>query len=390
MTTSFDRIAELRAVAEGEVAAAGSLETLDSLKPRLLGKKSELKALLKGVGGLPAKERPRFGEAVNAAAHGVEAAFAARREALQAKRPDRALDDSRHPVAAEDTRSCSAASAMEDASRRHDGAAHGFDFTRPGFPVCRGLPHPLIRTRERIETIFQRLGYGVAEGPDIEDDRTNFRDLNFPPDHPARDAQDTFFLSGLGDPRNPLLLRTHTSPVQIRVMTAMAPPLAVIVPGRTYRADAQDATHSPIFHQVEGLVVGEAITLADLKGTLAHFARELFGPGFAVRFRPSFFPFTEPSAEVDVSCVACEGRGDPVCRVCKGTGWLEILGAGMVDPNVFETVCRRRGDRVYDPERVTGFAFGMGVERIAMLARGVDDLRLFFENDARFLAMLAS
>jgi phenylalanyl-tRNA synthetase alpha chain len=356
MTTSFERIAELRAVAEGEIAAAGSLEALECLKPGLLGKKSGLKALLKGVGGLPAEERPRFGEAVNAAARGVEAAFAARREALSAG----------------------------------GSGPRGFDFTRPGFPVVRGLPHPLVRTRERIETIFRRLGYGVAEGPDIEDDRTNFGDLNFPPDHPARDAQDTFFLAGIGEAKNPLLLRTHTSPVQIRVMTAMAPPLAVIVPGRTYRADAQDATHSPIFHQVEGLVVGEAITLADLKGTLAHFARELFGPGFSVRFRPSFFPFTEPSAEVDVSCVACEGRGDSSCRVCKGTGWLEILGAGMVDPNVFEAVCRRRGDRVYDPERVTGFAFGMGVERIAMLTHGVDDLRLFFENDARFLAMLAS
>jgi phenylalanyl-tRNA synthetase alpha chain len=362
----FDRVEKLRADAESRIAAARGEPDLESVRVAFLGKKSELKGLLKSVGALPAEDRPRLGAAVNSAAKRIEELLEARRVELETGPAGSSTDSS--------------------ATLRA-----GLDFTRPGFSRNRGLPHPLVETMDRIVEILVGLGYGVAEGPDIEDDAHNFSDLNFPPDHPARDAQDTFFLE---PPRadeggaEPLLLRTHTSPVQIRVMSLHAPPIAITVPGRTYRSDDVDATHSPIFHQVEGLVVGESITMADLKGTLEAFTAELFGPGYGIRFRPSFFPFTEPSAEVDVGCIACAGK-DSGCRVCKGTGWLEILGAGMVDPNVLENVCRRRGDRAYDPECVTGFAFGMGVERIAMLRHGVDDMRLFFENDPRFLGMLA-
>lgn len=347
----MNRLPELLREALEQIAKA-TLPELETIKVTYLGKKSELKELLRGLGKLSADDRPRFGAAVNEAAREIEERINARREHLE-----------------------------------NSGPAEGFDSTLPGFSRRLGLSHPIVSTIERVCGIFTRLGYGIAEGPDIEDDAHNFTDLNFPPDHPARDAQDTFFLNGGAG--GSLLLRTHTSPVQIRIMKERMPPLAIIIPGRTYRADAADATHSPIFHQIEGLVVGENITMADLKGTLNTFARELFGPAFALRFRPSFFPFTEPSAEIDVSCVNCAGEANSGCRVCKGTGWLEVLGAGMVDPDVFEAVCRRRNDRVYDPEKVTGFAFGMGVERIAMLRHGIDDLRLFYENDPRFLAQFA-
>ncbi|MEK8022905.1 MAG: phenylalanine--tRNA ligase subunit alpha, partial [Candidatus Hydrogenedentota bacterium] len=268
-----ERLRALRDEALGRIEAASAAE-LENLRVSYLGRKSELKSLLKTLGSLSPEERPAFGAAVNAAVREIEGRIEARLEQLSTT--------SSGPL---------------------------IDFTRPGFARRQGLPHPIISTIEQITQIFVRLGYGVADGPDIEDDAHNFRDLNFPPDHPARDAQDTFFVKRhpIGD--NPLLLRTHTSPVQIRVMEAMTPPLSIIIPGRTYRADAQDATHSPIFHQVEGLVVGYHISMADLKGTLEHFAQEFFGPKFHVRFRPSFFPFTEPSAEVDVSCVACRGDG---------------------------------------------------------------------------------
>ena len=357
----FDRLSSLSESALAKISSAKTSEELESLRISYLGKKSELKALLKKLGVLPAEEKPRFGAAVNDAVKKIESKLLMRRQELLS----------------------SAASVKK--------IIGGVDYTRPGFIQKPGLPHPLISTIEKIQKIFLRLGYGIAEGPDIEDDQHNFSDLNFPTDHPARDAQDTFFIEPI-HADNPLLLRTHTSPLQIRVMSCLNPPFAVIVPGRTYRSDAPDATHSPIFHQVEGLVVDENITMSDLKGTLSFFAKELFGPDFKIRFRPSFFPFTEPSAEVDVSCVSCSGKGkiSSDCRVCKGTGWLEILGAGMVDPNVFESACRRRGDRVYDPEKVSGFAFGMGVERIAMLTHNIDDMRNFFENDSRFLEMLAS
>jgi phenylalanyl-tRNA synthetase alpha chain len=357
----FERVESLRADAEARIAAARGPSDLESVRVAFLGKKSELKGLLKSVGTLVPEDRPRLGAAVNSAAKRIEELLEERRVALE-----------------------SGAGAASDVSAA---LRAGLDFTRPGFRRVRGLPHPLVETMDRIVEVLVGLGYGVAEGPDIEDDAHNFTDLNFPPDHPARDAQDTFFLDS-GKNEEPHLLRTHTSPVQIRVMSVSPPPIAITVPGRTYRSDDVDATHSPIFHQVEGLVVGEGITMADLKGTLAAFTAELFGSGYGIRFRPSFFPFTEPSAEVDVGCISCGGK-DSTCRVCKGTGWLEILGAGMVDPNVLENVCSRRGDRAYDPERVTGFAFGMGVERIAMLRHGVDDMRLFFENDPRFLGMLA-
>jgi phenylalanyl-tRNA synthetase alpha chain len=244
--------------------------------------------------------------------------------------------------------------------------------TLPGRRPPRGVVHPLMRVRDEIVTIFTGLGFCVAEGPQIETDAYNFEALNIPRDHPARDMQDTFYLS----PET--LLRTHTSPVQIRAMRAQKPPVRIICPGVVYRRDA-DITHSPMFHQVEGFAVDRDVTLADLKGTLELFAREMFGPRSKIRFRPSFFPFTEPSAEVDVVCFLCAGAG---CRVCKQSGWLEILGSGMVHPQVLNNVG-------YDPEDVTGWAFGMGIERIAMLKYGVDDIRLFFENDLRFLSQFA-
>ncbi|MEK7715917.1 MAG: phenylalanine--tRNA ligase subunit alpha, partial [candidate division NC10 bacterium] len=237
----------------------------------------------------------------------------------------------------------------------------------------RGALHPLTRVHDEIVAIFAGLGFSVAEGPEIETDYHNFEALNIPRDHPARDMQDTLYLS------ESTLLRTHTSPVQIRVMQAQRPPVRIIVPGKVYRRDVADMSHSPMFHQVEGLAVDRHITMGDLKGTLELFAREMFGPGSRIRFRPSFFPFTEPSAEVDVLCFVCRGDG---CRLCRQGGWLEILGSGMVHPQVLKNVG-------YDPEEVTGWAFGMGIERIAMLKYGIDDLRLFFENDVRFLRQFA-
>ncbi len=247
------------------------------------------------------------------------------------------------------------------------------DLTLPGRRPPLGTVHPLTRVHDEIVTIFAGLGFSVAEGPDIETDYYNFEALNIPADHPARDMQDTFYLPG------GLLLRTHTSPVQIRTMLAQKPPVRIVVPGRVHRRDVPDASHSPVFHQVEGLAVDRHVTMADLKGTLELFAREMYGPKSRIRFRPSFFPFTEPSAEVDVVCFLCGGDG---CRVCKQSGWLEILGSGMVHPQVLRNVG-------YDPEEVTGWAFGMGIERIAMLKYGIDDIRLFFENDLRFLRQFA-
>jgi phenylalanyl-tRNA synthetase alpha chain len=246
------------------------------------------------------------------------------------------------------------------------------DLTLPGRRPPRGALHPLTHVRDDIIAVFASLGFSVAEGPEIETDYYNFEALNLPPDHPARDMQDTFYFSA------DTLLRTHTSPVQIRVMQAQPPPVRIVVPGTVYRRDA-DITHSPMFHQVEGLAVDAHVSMADLKGTLELFARQMFGAGSRIRFRPSFFPFTEPSAEVDVRCFACRGDG---CRLCKQSGWLEILGSGMVHPHVLRNVG-------YDPEAVTGWAFGMGIERVAMLRYGIDDIRLFFDNDLRFLKQFA-
>jgi phenylalanyl-tRNA synthetase alpha chain len=259
------------------------------------------------------------------------------------------------------------------AERRRQRESERPDLTLPGRRPARGVVHPLTRVQDEIVRIFAGLGFSVAEGPEIETDAYNFEALNIPRDHPARDMQDTFYLS----PET--LLRTHTSPVQIRAMRAQKPPVRIICPGTVYRRDVADITHSPMFHQVEGLAVDRGITMADLKGTLTLFAQEMYGPRSKIRFRPSFFPFTEPSAEVDVLCFLCSGTG---CRACRQSGWLEILGSGMVHPQVLKNVG-------YDPEQVTGWAFGMGIERIAMLKYGVDDIRLFFENDLRFLRQFA-
>ncbi len=324
--------------AEGEIAAAPALHDLDQIRVRYLGKKGELTERLKGLGALPAAERPQAGEAINRVKQAVRRSLDTRRAALE-----RAALDARL-------------------------ATEGIDVTLPGRGQRPGGVHPITRTLERIERLFAGLGFEVAEGPEIEDDYHNFEALNIPPEHPARAMHDTFYLDG------GLLLRTHTSPVQVRVMEWRQPPLRIIAPGRVYRCDS-DLTHTPMFHQVEGLLVDESVRFTDLKGVLDEFLSRFFERDLAVRFRPSYFPFTEPSAEVDIECVICAGAG---CRVCGQSGWLEILGCGMVHPEVFRKVG-------IDEERYTGFAFGMGVERLAMLRYGVNDLRLFFENDLRFL-----
>jgi phenylalanyl-tRNA synthetase alpha chain len=289
--------------------------------------------------GLPPAERPVVGREANEAKARIESELEARRAVL------------------------------ERLERRVRLAADRPDLTLPGRRVVPGGLHPLTRVHDEIVDVFTGMGFAVAEGPEVELDHYNFEALNIPKDHPARDMQDTFYVGG------EILLRTHTSPVQIRTMERQKPPVRIICPGRVYRRDA-DITHSPMFHQVEGLAVDHGISMGDLKGTLELFARELFGPDSRIRFRPSFFPFTEPSAEVDVLCFLCKGGG---CRVCKASGWLEILGCGMVHPRIL-------GAMGYDTEEITGWAFGMGIERVAMLRYGIDDIRLFFENDLRFLS----
>ena len=337
------RVQEILDRALADIAGARSTSALEQVRVRVLGRSGELTALLRGLGKVPAADRPRFGQEVNRAKERLEAELAARLVALKTEEHRQALQSQR------------------------------LDLTLPGRTILPGAMHPLIRVQDEIIEIFEGLGFSVAEGPEVETDYYNFAALNFPDDHPARDMQDTFHLSA------DTLLRTHTSPVQIRTMKAQPPPVRYIFPGKTYRRDA-DTTHSPMFHQVEGLAVDTNISMGDLKGTLEHFAREMFGPGASIRFRPSFFPFTEPSAEADVRCFGCGGSG---CRLCKQSGWLEILGSGMVHPNVLRNVG-------YDPEQVTGWAFGMGVERVAMLKYRIDDIRLFFENDLRFLGQFAS
>jgi len=323
-----------------DIASVGSRDELNEARVKYLGKKGTVTAFLRSLSQVPPEERPRIGQLVNALRSEMETLIAQRMEELRQIEIDRRL------------------------------AAEKIDITLPGRRSGRGHRHPLTLTLDRIKQIFLSMGFDILEGPEVEDDYHNFEALNLPKDHPARDMQDTFYITG------ELLLRTHTSPNQVRAMQSSPPnaPIRVIVPGKVYRRD-YDATHSPMFHQVEGLVLGDGISLADLKGILEAFARAMFGLDLRVRFRPSFFPFTEPSAEMDISCVMCGGKG---CRVCSGTGWLEILGSGMVHPNVLRM-------SNYDPEVVSGFAFGMGVERIAMLYYGVDDLRLFFDNDVRFL-----
>jgi phenylalanyl-tRNA synthetase alpha chain len=341
-------LAELRRTALAEIAACRTEADLEAARVRYLGRKGSLNGILRGLGALAADERPAVGALANDVKQAIAEAIDARQAALGADALRRSLAEDR------------------------------IDVTLPGRARPRGHRHPLRQVEEDIVDIFVAMGFRVAEGPEIEDDEHNFGALNFPPDHPARDTQDTLFVAGGGDD---LLLRTHTSPVQIRVMRATKPPLRVVVPGAVYRRDELDPTHSPMFHQVEGFMVDEHVTFADLKGVLVQFLRRLFGPDTRVRFRPSFFPFTEPSAEIDIGCAACAGlaRPDPACRICHGNGWLEILGAGMIHPNVL----RACG---HEPEAVRGFAFGLGTDRIALLRYGFDDLRLLFENDVRFLA----
>ena len=355
--SALDRIEQIRGEAGEAIAAAGDSATLEDVRVRYLGRKAELPNILRGVAELDPSERAATGKAANQARQGLEAAIEQRAGELAAAELTQRL------------------------------AADRIDVTLPADPAAHlGRLHLLTQTWREIEDVFVGLGFNVADGPEVETVYLNFDALNAEPTHPSRLETDTFYLASdpfdLLDPRT-LLLRTQTSPVQVRAMRASPPPLYVIAPGRVYRPDS-DATHVPQFHQVEGLAVDEGVTLADLQGTLLEFARAVFGAEREVRMRPHFFPFTEPSVEVDVSCFNCVrgilpdgGR----CPLCKGTAWIEILGAGMIDPNVLVEV----GDPAYDPERVSGFAFGMGIDRIAMLKHGVSDLRLMFDNDIRFL-----
>ncbi len=387
----IERIGQLRAQAEGEIAAAASADELEELRVRHLGRRAELPQMLRGVRELPAQERGAVGKAANEARVALEGLIGARAAQLREAELHTRLREDR------------------------------VDVTLPGDPPQPlGRLHVLTATQRELEDIFVGLGFTVMEGPEVETVHYNFDALNHSPTHPARARTDTFYVSdptrpheptrSAGDAHDParaggsggggptlptlggpeeLVLRTHTSPMQVRAMEAHPPPLYVVIPGRVYRPDS-DATHTPQFHQVEGLAVDEDITLADLKGTLLAFARAVFGEERDVRLRPHFFPFTEPSVEVDVSCFHCAGKGflgdGARCYLCKGEGWLEVLGAGEVDPDVYAHVpLTARNAPGYDPERVQGFAWGMGIERIAMLKHGIPDLRLYFENDLRFL-----
>ena len=332
----------LRAAALAAIADSPDLVQLDQVRVRYLGKSGELTALLKQLGTLPKEERPAAGQLINQAKDEVQQAMDGRK------------------------------SVLEQAALSARLAAERIDVTLPGRGQCTGGLHPVTRTLRRIERLFANAGFAVAEGPEVETAYHNFEALNIPEHHPARAMHDTFYFDA------ELLLRTHTSPVQIRVMKEQAPPLKIIAPGRVYRCDS-DLTHTPMFHQVEGLLVDEQVSFADLKGVLYDFLTNFFERDLKLRFRPSYFPFTEPSAEVDIQCVMCGGSG---CRVCKQTGWLEVLGCGMVYPEVFKHVG-------IDPDRYLGYAFGMGVERLAMLRYGIDDIRMYFENDLRFLRQFA-
>jgi phenylalanyl-tRNA synthetase alpha chain len=329
-------IQEIRGRAAAEIEQVGSLEALDRFRVTYLARKGLVAQLFETLKAVPPADKPRAGKSLNDL-----------REYVQGLHDRRAADL---------------------ASRSTGRAA--LDLTLPGRSRFAGGKHPLTQVLDEIKQIFVSMGFAIADGPEIEDDYHNFGALNFPPDHPARDMQDTFFLE-----KN-VLLRTHTSPVQIRVMEEMQPPIRHIMPGKVYRNEAINARSFCMFHQVEGLCVDRGVTFSDLKGTLIAFIKEFYGPGLKYRFRPTFFPFTEPSADIYITCFMCGGRG---CRICKQSGWLEILGCGMVDPAVFRSVG-------YDPERYTGYAFGMGIERIALLRYGIDDIRLFFQNDVRFLS----
>ena len=334
-----DQLEKIKAQAMQALESDSDLKLLDELRVKYLGKKGELTAVLRGMGALSPEERPKIGALANQVREQIEEKLQSKIDELSAKLQNEKLK------------------------------AEEIDVTIPGKRRETGKLHPLSTVLDRVKDIFIGMGFSIAEGPDVELDYYNFEALNIPKNHPARDTQDTFYIN------ENVLLRTQTSPVQVRVMEQTKPPIRVIAPGRVYRSDAVDATHSPLFHQIEGLVVDKGITMGDLKGTLEVFAKALYGEGAKIRFRPHHFPFTEPSAEVDVSCFVCNGTG---CNVCKGEGWIEILGAGMVHPKVLAN-CG------IDPDVYSGFAFGMGLERIAMRRYDIDDLRLFFDNDLRFL-----
>ncbi len=336
----LDRLKEIKESMEKEIASANTVQQIQDLKVKYLGKKGSLSEINKSMKNLSNELKPKVGKMVSEVRKGFEEALSGKLDELNKAALEKQLEE------------------------------ETLDVTLPGKPFHLGSCHPVTRVINEIKEIFLGMGYSVGEGPQVELDYYNFERLNLAKDHPARDMQDSFYISPS------VLLRTHTSPVQARTMDKLYPrlPIKVICPGVVYRRD-DDATHSPMFHQVEGLVIGENISLADLKGTLLHFAKQMFGEEREIRLRPSYFPFTEPSCEVDISCMVCGGKG---CRLCKDTGWIEILGSGVVHPNVL-----RMGG--YDPEKVTGFAFGMGVERIAMLKYGIDDMRVLFENDIRFL-----
>ena len=334
-----EKIEAIRAAAKAAIEKTASENEIEELRVKYLGKKGELTALLKQMGSLSPEERPAMGQRVNEAKQKLEALITEKKAEMKQKATEAKLK------------------------------AETIDITMPAKEVKTGGIHPLNHVVNDMIDIFQSMGFDVADGPEAETDHYNFECLNVPADHPARDMQDTFYLG------ENLLLRTQTSAAQIRTMETRKPPIRVICPGRVYRADEVDATHSPVFHQLEGLVVDKGITMCDLKGVLEQFAREIYGKDTKVRFRPSFFPFTEPSVEVDVSCSECGGKG---CRVCKGAGWIEILGAGMVHPNVLRS-CG------IDPDIYTGFAFGIGIDRITTTRYKISDIRLLFENDKRFL-----
>jgi phenylalanyl-tRNA synthetase alpha chain len=347
----LEQIEKIESEATAAIEVAGGTAELEELRIRYLGRKAELTTILRGIAELPAEERGEVGGGANRARKALEALLERRAAELDATELEAQL------------------------------AGDRIDVTLPGTPARpAGHLHLITRTTRQIEDVMVGLGYQVMEGPEIEHDYYNFTALNHPPGHPARMLQDTFYVQSNPD----VLLRTHTSPVQVRAMETGPPPIFVIMPGKVYRRDS-DATHTPMFHQVEGLAIGEGITLADLQGTLEEMLKAIFGSGREARMRPHFFPFTEPSVEFDVSCFQCEGSGHLAggerCNLCKGQGWIEVGGAGMVDPSVLGFVA----DSGYDPERVQGFAFGMGVERIAMLRHGVPDLRRFFDNDVRML-----
>ncbi len=329
------QLLQLAVSAREELDRCTTQASLEEFRIEYLGRKGRFSTIMRGLGAVAAADRPRIGQAANQVKAEVEALFVTRKEQL----------------------------AESGNTRRH-----GLDFSLPGRKPVSGRLHPVSQVMQETCAIFASLGFAVAEGPDVEVDYYNFEALNIPPHHPARDMHDTFYFS------ESLLLRTHTSPMQARIMESRQPPLRVIAPGKVYRCDS-DITHTPMFHQVEGFLVEKEVSFADLKGVLTIFTEKMFGKDLPLRFRPSFFPFTEPSAEVDIACVICQGSG---CRVCKKSGWLEILGSGMIDPEVFRMVG-------YDPQVYSGFAFGLGIERIAMLKYGIDDIRLFYENDQRFL-----